>query len=332
VLRRALGKLAHLQQLRLHVMATDEGGHYNPEASKYRPSWPALSHVTLSSDALGLPTLHALARWTDIPITCTAHFLCTPSTGRLAVRGWGAGWLHAALTDHGLRRLPMVLVDDADAATYVGALERLDAAQLGFRHHLCVGSDVTPAGFRRLAAAAQLPAGALLINEQAQGPCEAAVIGWRGWLVPRTEHFKAVSTLGGGVLPALQSLRLAHCTLMGDRDVALLASAAPGLRRLKLQHAPRLTDAALYALLGCQRLEWLTVTEAAKVTSSGVLALLTLCGALVEVEISGPAARELAAMAEQVAEADPDVAELWADAVGGAGVSWTKHGSSILLE
>jgi hypothetical protein len=67
-----------------------------------------------------------------------------------------------------------------------------------------------------------------------------------------------------------------NCSLLADCDVAMLAIDVPGLHTLWLHNARSLTDAALYALLGCQHLSVLEVTGATQLTPSGVLVLLSL--------------------------------------------------------
>jgi hypothetical protein len=310
----------------MNIHSSAQDAQYSPAAGMYRPAWPLLSEVALRMpfDNMGLCPLHALARWTDIPPTCTLRFERSPTTRVLAVRGWGAGWLHAALTDHGLRRLPVMLVDDDDVTTYADALERLDSAQLEFQHSVCVGVAVTPAGFRQLASAPKLPSGVLSIGA-APPTHEPYMIDWHGTAGLRSDYFKALP-LGSSVLAHLKCMRVAYATLLTDRDVAMLALAAPALQCLWLHNATHLTDAALYALLGCQRLETLQVSEAPQLTSSGVLVALALLKALAELVISCHGSGAAAAMVADVTRMDPAVAERWrASEQPWQVITWTKH-------
>ena len=160
---RALGQLRSLQELLLFIRSSVQDTQYSPAAGMYRLYWPSLTYLKLRTDSsiVGGDALHVLARCTDIPTTCSVHFGYfwpddTASPRPLAVKGWGAGWLHAAFNDHDVCRLPVTLVDDSDVATYINALGGLGCAQMGFQHSLRLGVAVTPAGLHRLASAPQL--------------------------------------------------------------------------------------------------------------------------------------------------------------------------------
>jgi hypothetical protein len=301
---------------------------YSPAAALYRPSWPYLTSLTacIVPNALGVAPLHVLARCTDIPTTCTACFLnCTANstTSCVAIKGWGAGWLHAAFTDLRMRRLPVMLVDDDDVTTYIGALGGLDGTQLGFQHSLFLGKAVTEHGVWRLASAPGLASGSLCIDG---GPSETApyMMGWSDQLVLQTEHCQAL-LLGSRQLAGLRALSIAWGRLLADCDVALLAAAAPGLSTLRLHNARCLTDAALYALLGCQQLSVLQVTGATQLTPRGVAVLLALLKALTQLVISCEHVNfvdEVVAHARRMGPAL--VGAQWRSAHQGGRITWTK--------
>jgi hypothetical protein len=329
---RALGQLRALQEMSLRISSSEQDAHYSPAAGMYRPVWPSLAKLTIGQvNMLGLCPLHVLARCTDIPTTCTTRFQLGVGNVKnrpLAVKDWGAGWLHAAFTHqgffahHGLRYAPVMLVDDGDVDAYIGALGGLDSTQLQFRHSLCLGEAVSPAGLHRLASAPNLPSGSLCIAGPLSGALEPYMVGWRASVTLSAEHFKALPS-ASGALSRLKSFSVADGSLLSDLDVAMLAAAAPSLQTVRLQNAVGLTDAALYALLRCQQLSALHVTKAAQLTSSGVLALLALSTMLVKLIIPCGSSSAADAVVEDVRGLGP-VAAGWCWRFHGGSMTWTR--------
>jgi hypothetical protein len=288
--RRVLGRLPSLSLLHL-TNATAPDLRYNPDLCKFRPLLPSLetvamdhfrSRVTMDHAAANVAAcLHVLARWTAIP---AATVLRLQLPGHLAVKGWGAGWLPAALasTDP---EAAVVLVDDNDVDHYLAALlqRALSGRDEGGKHSVLLGQCVSPGGFGRVLCAAHLPSKALHIGD-GDHAAQPYYLGWTAGLRLRASQLFALARVSA---PGLESLRIADCSLLKDKSAAVLVSAAPGLRQLRQEGAARLTDRTLFALPGCRRLEALHLGGPAKITADGVVVLVVLLKDLREVSVSG---------------------------------------------
>jgi hypothetical protein len=145
---------------------------------------------------------------------------------------------------------------------------------------------------------------------------------WASGLVLSSGHFQVLTRMEAC---SLESLHIADCSLLHNRNVAVLASAAPGLRLLRLEGAARLTDSALYALLGCLQLVCVRVGGAEKVQADGVVVLLMMLQKLQEVSVAGQQVPMLVAGFERCMVRKA-VAAKWTVAHGSAGqwATWKR--------
>jgi hypothetical protein len=187
--------------------------YFNPEASQYRAVLPSLEAFSYLNDSQALEILHALARGTDLGRPAAlAVDVRNPATAQLAVKGWGVGWLQATLATAGLRELPVVLVDDADVATYLAALSRLDSSQLAFSNSVFLGAAVTPTAFCWLLSSAKLPSAALVLKDMAPVQVTTSVIGWVKSLQLDSRHLRALHGQPGA---AAATFPTANCSRIG---------------------------------------------------------------------------------------------------------------------
>jgi hypothetical protein len=298
---------------------------FNQDSSKFRPKLPSLRIVSISATTESGPVacLHVLARRSDIPtkepVALSVHSRCTS----WAIKGWGVGWVVAALASS--HDFAMMLEDDIDIALYVAAVGvAASSGQLkGGKPAitLALGDRVTPAGFSRLLCAARLPSGALRIGGPPFAVGDAPAEGLK--LSP-----KHVQQLYGMSAPSLHVLHIADCTMLRDRDVAVLVNTAPGLRHVHLGGAAGLTDSTMFALLGCTQLVSVRLGGFTKVTANGVAVVLMLLKGLQELCLDGlqggesnavPVPRALQCM-------PPAAAALWAESktAGGQCAAWRR--------
>jgi hypothetical protein len=256
--RRVLGRLPLLAELHLTDATTPDDLHFNQGSSKFRPKLPSLRTLDMSvmTAARMVGCLDVLARWSDVPTKATAELAFT-ACNPIAVKGWGLGWVAAAVAS--TQHLAVVLEDDDDVALYVAAVS--SAPLEGFEPTVVLGEHVTPAGFSRLLCAARLPSSALKVDIHPAG------------LKLTSEH---MHQLYGMSAPELRSLHVSDCGALTDRDVAVLLSTVPGLRQLHLGGAAGLTDSALFALLGCPQLASVRLGGPTKLTTDGVATVLVL--------------------------------------------------------
>jgi hypothetical protein len=319
---RVLGRLPLLAEVDLlEVDAPDL--HFNQDTSKFRPQLPSLTTVTISGHQplCIMGCLGVLARWSELPTkTCLADLeMCVPECTPITIKGWGLGWMAAAIASR--LHFALMLMDDDDVALYVAAVA---AAACNDQLHGCeptvmLGALVTPAGFSRLLCAPHLPSKALKIGGP---PVEHGVLVTGPRLL--SEHMQQ---LYGVAARRLHSLSIADCSMLNDQDVAALLSALPRVRRLHLGGAARLTDAALAALLGCTQLVSVRLGWATKVTASGVAVVLMLLKGLQELCLDGLQGAELSVLAPRVRQCMPEAAAaLWAERMSAVGDSatWSK--------
>jgi hypothetical protein len=235
--------------------------------------------------------LHVLARWTQIPATTTLHLPqeVPAAAPRLAVKGWGRGWLPAVLAAaprRHMERAVVVAVDDSDVHHYLSSVAPMSPSQQQTSSHvLWLGEQVSDAGFSRLLGCAQQPPLRLEVDAAAQGQrLQGYVLEWEGAVQLSSRHFRALCGLAA---PRLVSLALAGCEQLTNQDVTMLAGACHELKDLKLLGACKLTDAALHSLAaGCRHLERVQITHAS-VTEEGVGVALAMLGQLKRLEVGG---------------------------------------------
>jgi hypothetical protein len=301
--------------------------YFNPAARQYRPVLPSLEAFSYADNPNAVEILHNLARGTDLGKPATlAVDVRDPPSAQLAVKGWGIGWLQAAFSTPGLRELPVVLVDDTDVDAYVAALNGLDSAQLGFKHSVALGAAVTPEALCALLSSAKLPSAALVLQDLEPAHVAISVIGWAKSLQLDSTHLRALHGRGVAAAANLQILSIPDAKLLTDRDLALLARAAPGLRSLQLLQPAgesKLTDLGMYALLACRQLEVVEIAMAGKVTAQGVAVLLTVLAGLQQLRLEG--CLSVQRLLVELHELDASIAEQWSiKSLGAGSVGWDR--------
>jgi hypothetical protein len=303
-LRRALCHQQHLTELTLHEATAV--AHPPTPSHLQRPQLALLAAAagsfTLKISALdsALPTLHALARSTELPAHITIQGTGVLQEGTrleyIAVKGWTPTWLASALSNGYHGNASVVLVDDGDVDTYIAAQH---AASQRSRHALrcppdsCskvyLGEDVTPTGFRQLLGAPQLPNNTLDVDVLPAWVAAARpyIIGWTEGLQLTPEHFKQLAA-EGSMAATVEQIRLQGCQELTCQGVVALALKAPQLKRLELLGASGMSLMCVYALAQmCPRLERLVLGGALEMDSLGVFVVLVLSPSLRAFELQG---------------------------------------------
>jgi hypothetical protein len=259
-----------------------------------------------------LGPLHALARWLAIPTAVSVFHYNTPSSEDepaevLAIKGWSSSWIRSAFTDDNLRCLPVTLADDADVEAYVEAVGLCALQHLRFAHAVILGEAVTPAGFRRLLCAPQLPGSSLRLQQPLRHDAPQPYnLGWTEPLVLTSAHFEAL--LGAGPATALQALTCYISTDLGSKAVLALASVARELRVLKLGGLEEVTDVALGALCtGCPKLHTLVLLHSESFTSEGVQLMLGVSPSLQLLRLVGLTEEKHTELAEETQQMRRDL-------------------------
>jgi hypothetical protein len=333
---RVLGRLRRLHLLELQGATNPDHGAavFNSSASKYRPSLPSLTSLHIGACAGDLGTIfHTLARWTDIPSSCTLVLPGVMGNGLVAVWGWVPGWLRALLAaPEAGSGMHILLACDDDVHAYVSALTDLHPLPPGMKHAVCLNHGVGTAAFRCLLGCTAFPAGELQLLRGATRMGDGTqlpsyVLEWdrRSRFQLRPRYFAA---LVGGACPGLISLTLDDCELVTSREVAVLVSVAPGLQELRLLDASlKLSDKGMYALVGCRQLAAVHITNAGRVTPAGVALLLTLVPGLRVVTLGGLGASRMEALAGEYSAMHGDLKGLWAmeKNVSAGLMSWVRR-------
>jgi hypothetical protein len=320
-----LGEIPRLAELHLKNITDAEEPPSNPNSSEAYATLHAVQSIHLTGGfawgGTGCSPMHALARMTRIPATTK---LCPPQ--RLSIKGWGSGWLPAALatmpstTSQEGRRI-VIAADDVDVDVYLAAVASMRPSQWPeCSLVLWLGRQVSKEAFTRLLSCAHQPPVTLEVDSAVHGKLESYALNWEGCIDLGASHFRALCGLAA---PQLVALVLADCGQLTNDDVWMLAGACHALKDLKLLGASKLGDPALYLLAaGCKQLQRVQLTHAS-VTAEGVVVALTTLGQLQRLEV-GDWLEQLVVMVARQLMASGFLH--WGVAGSEASVAWSRRG------